>query len=276
MSTTKRRSRLLATLVLSLPAIAPLFPLIYMVSLSLKTPGEVFHYPPRLIPPEPAWSNYADALAEAPLGRFLLNSLVCALGITLLQLLTGVLAAYALSRLEFRGKSLVFGLIVATMMVPGEVTIVPNYLTLASLGALDGYIALIAPFAASGFGVFLLHQFFKAFPKELEEAARMDGASRLRILFQFLVPLSAPALVAFGIYAFVGAWNQYLWPLIVTQSTDMRTVQVGIGMFRSQNEATSWGRIMAATTMLVAPSVVLFVATQKQFVRGVTMSGIKG
>ncbi len=122
----------------------------------------------------------------------------------------------------------------------------------------------------------MLYQFFKSVPKELEEAALLDGASRLRFLFQIMVPLSLPAIVAFGIYAFVSAWNQYLWPLVLTQSTEMQTAQIGIGIFRSQNESTSWGVIMAATVMLVAPTIALFVATQKQFVRGITMSGLKG
>jgi multiple sugar transport system permease protein/sn-glycerol 3-phosphate transport system permease protein len=156
------------------------------------------------------------------------------------------------------------------------VYIIPNYFTLASWNWLNTYRALVVPFSASGFGVFFLFQFFKTIPKELEEAASLEGCSRMRFLFQFMVPLSLPAITAFAIYSFVGAWNQYLWPLIVTQTTEMQTAQIGIGMFRSQNESMSWGVIMAATAMLMAPTVLLFIATQKQFVRGITMSGIKG
>lgn len=210
------------------------------------------------------------------MGRFLINSLVQATAITLLQVFTAILAAYALARTEFRGKQFFLVIILATMMVPGEVIIIPNYLTLAKLGWLDTYAGLVVPFGASGFGVFLLYQFFKTIPKELEEAARVDGASRLRFLFQIMVPLSMPAVVAFAVYAFVSAWNQYLWPLVVTQSTEMQTAQIGIGMFRAENEANSWGMIMAATTLLIAPSIALFLATQKQFVQGITMSGLKG
>jgi sn-glycerol 3-phosphate transport system permease protein len=212
----------------------------------------------------------------APLARFLLNSFIVATAITVLQVFTAILAALALARFEFPGRGIALGFILATMMVPGEVTIIPNYFTMASLGWLDTYAALIFPFAASGFGVFLLYQFFRSIPKELEEAAALDGASRLRFLFQIAVPLSMPAVTAFGVYAFINAWNQYLWPLIVTQTTDMQTAQIGIGMFRSQNESVSWGVIMAATAWLIAPALVLFAATQKQFVRGVTMSGLKG
>src|SRR5262249_47775610 len=158
----------------------------------------------------------------------------------------------------------------------GEITLIPNYFTFARLGWLDTFAGLVLPFSASGFGVFLLYQFFKTLPKELEEAALLDGASRWRVLWQVAVPLSWPAITAFGVYSFINAWNQYLWPLIVTQSTTMQTAQIGIGMFRSQNESTGWGVIMAATAVLIAPSLVLFGATQRQFVRGITMSGLKG
>jgi len=271
-----RKARGIATAVLLLPALVQFFPLFYLVCVSFKVGPEVIQYPPKLLPSSLSLENYRLALESAPLLRFLWNSLVVAVGITVCQVVTSILAAYALSRMEFRGKKVALGLIVATMLVPGEVTIIPNYFAMAALDWLNTYRALIAPYSASGFGVFLLYQFFRAIPKELEEAAIVDGASRMRFLFQFMVPLSAPAIMAFAIYAFVNAWNQYLWPLVVTQSTSMQTVQIGLGMFRSQNESTSWGVIMAATTLLVIPSVALFVATQKQFVRGITMAGLKG
>lgn len=272
----EKNSRRLATAALFLPALVQVFPLIYLLFLSFKVGGEVIQYPPRLLPNHLDFANYREALQTAPLPRFLLNSLIAAFSITLLQLVTGVLAAFALARIEFRGSRWVLGLILATMMIPGEVTIIPNYFLMAKLDWLDTFAALIVPFSASGFGIFLLYQFFRTLPKELEEAARMDGASTLRFLFQFAVPLAMPAIFAFGIYAFVGAWNQYLWPLVVTSTTPMQTAQIGIGMFRAQNESTSWGVVMAATAMLVAPSIGLFVLTQKQFVRGVAMSGSKG
>ncbi len=275
-STEIKRTRWLATGVLFLPALIQFFPLFYLLCISFKVGGEVIQYPPTLLPRTLNPVNYQTAWNSAPLWRFLVNSVVVASLITLLQVFTSILAAYALARLDFRGKKFMFVLIVATMMVPGEVTIIPNYFTLARLDWINTFYALIVPFSASGFGIFLLYQFFRTLPKELEEAALMDGASRVRFLFQFVVPLSKPAITAFAIYAFVGAWNQYLWPLIVTQSTDMQTAQIGIGMFRSQNESSSWGVIMAATAILVAPTIILFIATQKQFVRGITMSGLKG
>lgn len=271
----EKRTRLIATCGLWIPALLQIFPLIYVLSLSFKEKSEVFRYPPALRPEHFQIDNYRTAFEAAPLGRFLLNSIWIASCITALQVGTAILAAYALSRMKFKGRSLVLGLILATMMVPGEVTIVPNFLTVAGFHWINTYRALILPFSASGFGVFLLYQFMNEIPKELEEAAFLDGCGRLRFLWQFMLPLSMPAVVAFAVYAFVNAWNQYLWPLIVTQSTDMQTVQIGIGMFRSQNESVSWGVIMAATLILISPTIALFILTQKQFVRGITMGGLK-
>jgi sn-glycerol 3-phosphate transport system permease protein len=271
-----KNKRLFATLVLLIPAFVQAFPIFYVISLAFKSKTEVFQFPPKLIPEHLMLTNFADALSIAPLGRFLLNSLITAGMITFLQVLTGLLAAYALARLEFRGRSIALAIILATMMIPGEITIIPNYLTVAELNWIDTYSGLIIPFSASGFGIFLLYQFMRSIPKELEEAALLDGASRIRILFQFIVPLSMPALISFAVYAFVNAWNQYLWPLVVTQSTDMQTAQIGIGMFRSQNESQSWGVIMAATCILISPTIALFILTQRQFIRGMTSSGLKG
>lgn len=236
----------------------------------------MIEYPPLLLPRSLNLENYAVALESAPLLRFLINSIVVSCAITLLQVITSILAAFALSRIDFRGKKLALGLIVATMMVPGEVTLIPNYFTMAHFDLLNSYLSLILPYSVSGFGIFLLYQFFRTIPRELEEAVLVDGGSRFRFLFQFVVPLSLPAIFAFAIYAFVNAWNQYLWPLVVTQSTDMQTAQIGLGMIRSQQESTSWGVIMAATVILIVPSIAIFFATQKQLIRGITMSGIKG
>jgi sn-glycerol 3-phosphate transport system permease protein len=264
------------TALLLLPAIIHAFPVFYMLSVSFKEASEAYKFPPSLLPPTPVLSNYTGALGAAPLGTFMLNSVIAAAGITAAQMLTSILAAYALARMEFAGRKFILGVVIALMMIPSEITIVPNYLMMVRAGLIDTHFALIAPFSASAFGIFLLYQFFRGVPRELEEAAIVDGASRMRFLFQVLVPVSMPAIVAFGVFAFVSAWNQYLWPLVITQSTAMRTVQVGVGMFRSEQEATSWGMVMAATSILVLPSIALFVATQKHFVRGLTMSGVKG
>lgn len=270
------RKRWLLTFILLLPALAQLFPIFYLYCLSFKSGNEVMQYPPTVLPSALDFKNYKTALEYAPLLRFLLNSLIVSSAITILQVFTSILAAYALARLEFRGKKIIFGLLIATMMVPGEVTIIPNFFTFARWDLLDTYASLFLPFSASGFGIFLLYQFFRTLPKELEEAVTVDGGSRLRFLFQFAVPLSMPAIMGFAIYAFVNAWNQYVWPLVVTQSTSMQTAQIGIGMFRSVGESLDWGVVMAATATLITPTLILFLATQRQFVRGLMMSGIKG
>lgn len=271
----EKKARLIATSCLLIPAFLQLFPLLYVLSLSFKEKSEIFQYPPRLLPAQLQIQNYETAFSAAPLVRFLWNSIWVASCITFLQLTTALLAAYALSRMQFRGRKAALFMILATMMIPAEVTVIPNFLTVASFHWINTYRALILPFSASGFGVFLLYQFMSDVPRELEEAAFLDGCGRLRFLWQFMIPFSMPAIVAFSVYAFVNAWNQYLWPLIVTQSTDMQTVQIGIGMFRSQNESVSWGVIMAATLILISPTLLLFIATQKQFVRGMTLGGLK-
>jgi len=268
--------RVWVTFLLLIPAGIQFFPILYMLSISVKSSSDIFTWPPTLVPETFVWSNYAAAMEAAPLVRFLFNSFVAACGIMVVQVVTSILAAYALARMNFPGKNVFLWIILATMMVPGEVTIIPNYLTMASLNWLDSYQALIVPFSASGFGVFLLYQFFRSIPKELEEAAVVDGAGRVRFLVQILIPFSMPAVASFAVYSFVSAWNQYLWPLIVTQSVDMRTAQIAIGMFRAQNETTSWGMVMAATSILITPSILIFIATKRHFVRGVTMSGLKG
>ena len=263
----------LALLGLSLFQAGPIF---YVVALAFKQGSEVFLYPPRFFPQSLSLANFKTALEVAPLGRFLENSFLAASGITFLQMVTSVCGAFALARRSFAGKKIVETVLILTMMIPGEVTLIPNYFLMARWHWLDTFGALIVPFTASGFGVFLLVQFFKSVPKELEEAALLDGCTSLRFLWQIMIPLSVPVLLAFGIYAFVNAYNQYLWPLIVTQSTDMQTVQIGIGMFRSQNEALSWGVIMAATTLLLIPTVLLFMAVQKHLIEGIASTGIKG
>ena len=180
-------SRLLATCLLLVPAVLHGFPVFYMLSVSFKEAAEAYQFPPSLLPSHPVLSNYSDALHAAPLWQFMLNSLIASLGITVVQMLTSILAAYALARMEFKGRKLVLGFVVAMLMVPSEITIVPNYLVMVGAGLIDTHFALIAPFSASAFGIFLLYQFFSGVPRELEEAATVDGASRMRFLFQILV-----------------------------------------------------------------------------------------
>jgi sn-glycerol 3-phosphate transport system permease protein len=258
-----------------LVALIVLFPLLYAVGTSLKTAAEVNRYPPSLLPRVFDLSNYPAALRVAPIARFLLNSLIQSGVVTLGQLVTSALAAFAFSYIEFRGRQILFFLFLSTLMIPAEVTLIPNYLTIRSLGWLNTYPALVAPFLATAFGTFLLRQFFLTVPRELWDAALIDGCSRLRFLVRILVPLARPALATLAIYAFLSTWNQYLWPLLVINSQQMRTVQVGLAVLQSQ-EAVSWNLVMAGIVMIVAPTLFLFLAGYRHVVRGLTAGAVKG
>ncbi len=221
------------------------------------------------------WENYPRVFELVPLGRFLWNSVVQSTMTTVGVLITSALAAYAIVYIDFPGRNLVFGLMLATMMVSGEVTIIPNYLTIHKLGWVDTYWGLTVPFMATGFGIFLLRQWFMQVPKELYEAATIDGASRARYLFTILLPLSRPALGTLGVYTFLSTWNQYFWPLIVTNRTTMRTVQLGIAMLRD-GEGDAWYSIMAGVTVVTIPAIVVFLLFQKQLIRGIVGGALKG
>jgi sn-glycerol 3-phosphate transport system permease protein len=256
-------------------AVVVLFPLLFAVSTSLKSAAELGRYPPSLWPHAPVLDNYGEALTKAPLGRFLLNSAVQSGAVTLGQLLTSSLAAFAFAFIEFPGRRALFFAFLGTLMVPLEVTLIPNYLTIRGLGWLDTYPALVAPFLATAFGTFLLRQFFLTIPRELADAARIDGCSRRRFLWTIVLPLARPALATLAIYAFLSTWNQYLWPLLVINSTAMRTVQIGLALLQSQ-EAVSWGLVMAGVVIIVLPTAVVFLLGYRHVVRGLTAGAVKG
>ena len=252
-----------------------LFPLLYALGTSLKTAAEVNQYPPTFWPRIVDFRNYPDALRVAPIARFLLNSLIQSGVVTLGQMVTAALAAFAFSYLEFPGRQALFFLFLATLMIPAEVTLIPNYLTVRSLGWLNTYPALVAPFLATAFGTFLLRQFFLTIPRELWDAGLIDGCSRRRFLMTILVPLARPALATLAIYAFLSTWNQYLWPLLVINSQQMRTVQIGLAILQAQ-ESVSWNLVMAGIILIVAPTVFLFLIGYRHVVRGLTAGAVKG
>lgn len=256
-------------------ALVVLFPLLFAVSTSLKPAAEIDRYPPTLWPHAPTLANYADALAKAPLGRFLLNSVVQAGAVTLGQLLTSALAAFAFAFIDFPGRRALFFAFLATLMVPVEVTLIPNYLTIRAFGWLNSYTALVVPFLATAFGTFLLRQFFLTIPRELADAARIDGCSRRRFLWTIVLPLARPALATLAIYTFLSTWNQYLWPLLVINSTAMRTVQIGLALLQAQ-EVVSWGLVMAGVVIIVLPTAAVFVLGYRHVVRGLTAGAVKG
>ena len=261
-------------LLLVLASVLVLFPLLFAFSLALQ--GETIA--PTLIPDVSKLdlSVFAQAFSkEKNLGRWILNSFVVSVAVTLGQLLTSVLAAYALSHLRFPAKPCFFFVFLGTLMIPWESTIIPNYLAITSWGWKDTYQGLIVPFLASGFGIFLLRQSFLTIPHELYEAAVIDGCGRTRYLWSILVPLSRPALGTLAVYAFLNTWNQYYWPLLVTDSTEWRTTQVGIAVFRS-SEIAVYNLQMAATLIVLFPTLLLLVLGQRQLVRGLTEGALKG
>ena len=260
---------------LTLVALMILFPLLYIVAVSFMTTDEVGLYPPHFLPKALNFANYATVLRRLPIPRYLLNSFIVSGSVMLAQLVTASLAAYAFAIRDFRGRTVLFALFISTLMIPWEVTVIPNYQTIQSFGWKDSYIALIAPFVATAFGTFLLRQFFLSIPKELHDAATLDGCGSLRYLITIVLPLSRPVLGTLAVYSFLQTWNQYLWPLLVTDSKVMRTSQIGISFLQSE-ESASWNLIMAGVVLIILPTVVLLIAGQRQLVRGLTAGAVKG
>ncbi len=252
-----------------------LAPLAWMLSTSLKDPGQIFVYPPQWIPRPVAWANYAETVSVMPFARYYWNSIVTASAVTALQLLTSSLAAFAFARLRFKGRDLLFLLYLATMMIPFPVTMIPNFITMRLLGWIDTYKALILPPAFSAFSTFLMRQYFMSLPLELDDAARVDGASSFRIWWQIALPLSGPVLATLGIFTFLGQWNSFLWPLIVTNSDRVLTLPVGLAAFQGQYRV-EWNLLMAGSVIALVPILIIYLIGQKWFVRGITLTGMGG
>jgi len=252
-----------------------LVPFFWMFSTSLKTVGEVFEYPPRWIPSTPHWENYRKVWTVVPFGRYMLNSLVVSTFITLLHLIVASLSAYAFARLNFPGRDRLFLLYIATLMIPGQVTMIPNFILVKIFGWTDTYTGLIIPNVFTAFGVFLLRQFFMTIPKDYEDAARIDGASRLYVYSRIIVPLSIPAVSTLAIFTFVFQWNNLLWPLVVVSKDYMKTITIGLASFQGMY-GTSWNLLMAAAVMGIVPSVIAFIVGQKYLIKGITLTGLKG
>jgi len=260
--------------VLSVVALLVLLPLLFALSLSLQGPTIA----PTLLPDfsKLDWSSFAQVFREEPnLTRWIINSFVVALAVTLGQLITSSLAAYALANINFPGKILFFFFFLGTLMIPWESTIIPNYLAVTRLGWKDSYQGLIAPFLAGGFGIFLLRQYFLTLPRDLYEAAVLDGCGHMRYLWSILLPLSRPALATLAVYTFLNTWNQYYWPLLVVDNPEWRTTQIGITAFRS-SEVTMYNLQMASTLIVMLPTLILLVLGQRQLVRGLTAGALKG
>jgi multiple sugar transport system permease protein len=266
--------RLLIHVVLLAGALVSAMPFLWMITTSLKPDGALYQ-PPLLFPVHFEWQNYSQAWQAAPFPRFFLNSALMALGITLGQTLLSAMAGYAFARLRFPGRDALFLLVLGTMMIPFPVTLIPSFLIVADLGWLDTYQALIVPRVVSAFAIFLFRQFFLSIPLELEEAALIDGASRPVIFFRIILPLSTPVIAASSTFSFLFAWNDFLWPLIVTTSTEMRTVQLGLAIFQGQY-GVFWTLLMAATVLVTLPAILAFLFAQRHFIEGISSTGLKG
>lgn len=268
-------TRAISYLLLTLGALTMLIPFLWMISTSLKTPQEASSMPPVWIPQVLQFENYARAFEVAPFGRYFLNSLLITSLSTIGELLTSILAAFAFSKMNFYGKNILFTVLVATMMVPSELLMIPNYLTLARFNLINTYAAMIVPYLASVFSVFMLKQNFESVPNELYYAAKVDGTSDFMFLWRVLVPLSKSAVVAVTILKVIGSWNAFMWPLIVTNDRLLRPLPVGLQAFTTE-AGTYYELMMAASTIVVAPMIIVYLFLQRYIIMGVSKSGLKG
>lgn len=261
--------------VLTLAAIVVLAPIYVTIVFSVQSGTDVLRFPQSLFPTDLDSGVFRRVFEVSGLGRYLINSAVVSLAITAGQVLTSILAAYAFAELRFRGRNLLFIAFLATLMVPAEVTIVANYDTISSLGWLNSYRGLVVPFLATAFGTFLIRQAFLQIPRDLRDAARLDGYGHMGFLWGVAVPLARPSIAALSVFSFLLAWNQYLWPLLITDSDAYRTVQIGLRTLASSN-ITEFNLIFAGTVVASIPIFVLLIVFQKQLIRGLTSGAVKG
>lgn len=272
----KKNARTLFRLAVNIVvAIVVLLPLLYAISVALMPSGELFTTELNLVPKNPTLENFKQAFAKVPSLRFIINSFLVAGLITVGQIISCSLAAFSFSFLNFKGKNVLFMLVMATMMIPGEATIISNYLTFSGWGWLDSYQVLIVPYLTSAMGIFLFRQFYLSFPMSLYESAKIDGCSNIRFITRILMPLTKSAIGAMAVYTFINAWNMYMWPLLVTGSDTMRTVQIGIGMLDSV-DSQSITLMIAGVVMIIVPSISIFIIGQKQLIKGMFSGAVKG
>jgi ABC-type glycerol-3-phosphate transport system permease component len=274
-SATRTVRRILIYALLILVTVIVIFPLYYAVVISLVSEADVSKYPPTLLPAGLHFENYTRALQLAPLARYLLNSFIQSGIVTMAALITASMAAYAFAFIPFRGKQVMFFLFMSTMMIPWEATVIPNYLLVRQLRWTDTFMGLTAPFLATAFGTFLLRQFFMSIPKDLQDASTIDGAGHLRFLSTILIPLARPALGTLAIYSFLQTYNQFFWPLLVTNDKNMRTVQIGIAALQDA-ERFEWNVVMAGVVFILVPTFLLFIFGNRQLIRGLTAGAVKG
>ena len=286
-----RSTRLVLHAVLAAGSLLMVAPFVWMVLTSLKSPADIAHFPPRLLPESWEWSNYPEATEAAPFPVYVRNSLFISVGHTAINLVVAAMAGYALARVEFRGRTVIFLAVLATMMIPTYAKIVPQFLLAKAVpffggndwlgqggsGWLDSWWGLIVPGAVTPLAIFMFRQFYLSLPQELEEAARLDGLGEFSVFARIMTPLVKPAIATVALLTFENSWNNFLWPLLVTTRDDLRVMQVGLSTFQLADEGTGtqWAYLMAGSTLAVLPMIVLFVLTQRYFVRGFATAGIK-
>lgn len=271
-----RMQKFFLYLLLILMAVVVAFPFYQAFVTSLATEADVSNYPPKIIPTSFNFQNFGDALAMAPLLRYLLNSIIQSSTVMISHLILASLAAYAFAFIDFKFKNFFFLLFLSTQMIPWEAIIIPNYMTIVNdLKLKDTFPGLVLPYLATAYGTFLVRQFFLSIPKDLHDAATIDGCGRLRFLTTIAVPLARPALGTLAVFSFIQTYNQYFWPLLVTNNKDMRTVQIGLALLQDQ-ERFLWNVVMAAVVIVLIPAIFLFIAGNRQLVRGLTAGAVKG
>ena len=257
-------------------AIVSLFPLYWMISTALKPPTSIMTLPPQWIPESVSLDNFREAFAGSPVMRWTINSFAMALSVTAFQLLFATMAGYGFAKKQFPGREVIFWLYISSLMIPSFALLIPQFTLMSRFGLVNTYLGLIAPGLSAPFGVFLMRQFIQTLPSELIDAAKIDGCSELRVFKDIIVPLAKPGLAVLGIFVFMGQWSSFLWPLIVTQSSDMQTLMVGFALLANRELRVNYGALMAAGTYMAIPMLVVFFAFQRYFLRGITIGGIKG
>lgn len=262
-------------ILLILFAIVTLFPFYWMIASSLKSGYEVIQTPPTLFPSEVLWENYSKALSMAPFGRYFVNTIIVTILSIITTVIIAILSAFAFSHLEFKGRDFIFALFLASMMIPGEVLIVTNFKTIASLRWIDTYQALFVPYMANVLYIYMLREFFLKIPKQLYYAAKVDGASDWKFLWSIMVPMAKPSIITICILVGINSWNAFLWPLLVTNSDNMRLLANGLTAFQSE-VGNSYELLMAASTIITMPIVIIYIFLHKKIMSGISIGGIKG
>ncbi len=270
-----RRGPRLVMLVLTVGLAVWLVPFAQMAFGSLKSQQEILQRPPTFLPHDPTTANYVTWFADLDFGRFFWNSLIVAVLTVVGNLVFCSMVGYALAKMSFPGKRLLFALVMLTLMVPGVVTFVPLFVQTAKLGLLDTYAALILPFLTGPVGVFLMRQFISGIPDELLEAARIDGAGEFRLFARVILPLCGPALATLAILTFLASWNNFLWPLVVSQSADLYTLPIALSLYSTGQHSTNYGLLLAGAVLVIAPILLLFALLQRWFIQGIATTGLK-